>query len=390
MCSFTHKHGVNRVIADLADSFKDRVLLCVARYDPSAVFEIPESTEVITFKHWKCSPYPFFFFSLDVWRFFVARVLAKEEGDIVLCTHTIADIIHASIIKLILPNKNIRISAFVYDKFELLPSDGRDKRYNANLLMTRGVVTLLIKFGLVNELLTLDSDMLQFVRDMLRTDKVRTVRIGVSHSLLLLSEQHNLTGTERLRRLMKGSCFKIFYQGILIPQRRIEDMLLALHALIEHGRTSTHLFIGGALVSWFGPAYVASIRGMVHELHLSDHVHFLGELTEEELAFMYRNCNAFVWTGDDQSWGLAPLEAMLFGKPIIISAGNGVSEVLNESVAMVIPPHNPQAIQRSLEAHMQDATHGEALGMRAQRFVKETFTFANTANELARLWQLDA
>jgi glycosyltransferase involved in cell wall biosynthesis len=104
---------------------------------------------------------------------------------------------------------------------------------------------------------------------------------------------------------------------------------------------------------------------------------------------MYRNCNAFVWTGDDQSWGLAPLEAMLFGKPIIISAGNGVSEVLNESVAMVIPPHNPQAIQRALEALMQDATHGEALGMRAQRFVKENFTFANTANELARLWQLN-
>jgi len=391
MCDFTLKHGVNRVIADLADSFKDRVLLCVARHDPSAAFKIPDSTEVVALKHWKCHPYPsFFFFGLGLWRFSAARMLAKEEGDLILCTHTTADIVHASAIKLFLPNKNVRISAFVYDKFELIPSDGRTRRYNADLLMTRGVVTLLIKFGLVDELFTIDSDMLQFVRDVLHTDKVHTVRIGVSHSLLSLSEQQNLTGTERIRRLMKAHYFKIFYQGILIPERRVEDLLLALHALIEDGRTTAHVFIGGALVRWFGSTYPDTIRAMAYELHLSDHVHFLGELTEEELAYMYRNCDAFVWTGDDQSWGLAPLEAMLFGKPIIISAGNGVSEVLNERIAMVVPPHNPQAIHRALETLMRDATFGEALGERAQHFVKENFMFANTANELARLWQLDA
>jgi len=87
---------------------------------------------------------------------------------------------------------------------------------------------------------------------------------------------------------------------------------------------------------------VSSPLDEVRELHLSDNVHFLGLLTEEELAFMYKNCDAFVWTGDDQSWGLAPLEAMLFGKPIIISAGNGVSEVLDESVAMVVPLRDPK------------------------------------------------
>ena len=389
MCDFTLKHGVNRVIADLANSFKDRVLLCVASYDPSAVFKMPESTKVIAFKHWKCRPYPFFFFSLGVWRFFIARMLAKEEGDIILCTHTVVDIINASIIKLVLPTKKVRISAFIYDKFELVPSDSRSRRHNVDLLVTRGIVTLLIKFGLVDELFTLDVDMQEFVSAVLRTDKVRLVRIGVSHSLLSLNEQRNLTGTERIRRLMKGNCFKIFYQGILIPQRRIEDLLLALHALIEDGKKNTHLFIGGGLVDWFESTYVATIKGMASDLFLSSHVHFLGELTEEELAFMYRNCDAFVWTGDDQSWGLAPLEAMLFGKPIIVSAGNGVSEVLNERVAIVTPSHDPQAIQQALETLIQDAAYREALGKRAQHFVKENFTFANTANELARVWQLD-
>ena len=246
---------------------------------------------------------------------------------------------------------------------------------------------LLVKFGLIDEFLAIDSDVSRSVRNVLHTNKVRVVRIGVSHSLVALSDQHNLAGTERLRWIARESCFKVFYMGILIRQRRFEDLLQALDSLIKDGKTATHLFVGGALDS--DSAYATAVRRMVHELHLSDNVHFLGVLSEEELAFMYRNCDAFVWTGDDQSWGLAPLEAMLFGKPIVVSAGNGVSEVLNESVAIVVPPHDPQAIQRAIEALMQDATRREALGVRAQHFVKEYFTFAKTADELARLWQLD-
>ena len=384
MCDFAHKDGINRVIADFAGSFRDRVLLCVARYDPSVVFKIPESTEVLVFKHWKCSLSPL---SLGVWRFFVARMLAKKEGGIILSTHKATDIIHAAFIKLILFNKNVRISPFIYDKFELVPADYSSRNFKVRLKIRRSVVILLIKLGIVSELLTLDLDMQQFVRTVLRTDRVLVVRIGVSQSLLSLNELHNLIVREQIQRLMKGHCFKIFFQGILIPERNIEDLLAALFALVGDGKISTHLFIGGAS-SRLASNYVAAIKGMVSELKLDDYVHFLGELAEEELAFMYRNCDAFVWPGDDQSWGLAPLEAMLFRTPTIISAGNGVSEVLNEDVAIVVPKHNPEAIQRAIETLMYDNAYAEALGKRAQDFVKRRFTFNNTANELERIWHL--
>jgi hypothetical protein len=38
---------------------------------------------------------------------------------------------------------------------------------------------------------------------------------------------------------------------------------------------------------------------------------------------------------------------------------------------------------------MQDEGYRDALGLRAHRFVNERFTFACTANELMRLWQLN-
>lgn len=385
-CGFTRKDGVNRVIADLAYSFRDRLLICVARYDPTVAFEIPESTKIIAFRHPYCDLLPLL--SLGAWRLFnIARLLNKEESEVILFTHSMPAVVHASIIKLLLINKKVKVSAYVYDKFEVIPQDGSSLSLKANVLLTRGAVTLLNKFGFVDEFLAISSDILQFVRDQFHTSKVRVVRLGVSNSLLALSKEGNVSGTERLRRIMTENCFKIFYVGILTPPRRLEDLLEALHSLIKDGKTSAHLFVGGALD--FAPKYAAAVQKMAHELHLDNNVHFLGVLADEELIFMYRNCDAFVWTGD-QSWGLAPLEAMLFGKPAIVSAGSGVSEVLNDSVAIVVPPHSPQSIRSAIEALMQDRSYAEAIGLRAQRFVRENYTFANTADELTRLWQLNS
>ena len=47
---------------------------------------------------------------------------------------------------------------------------------------------------------------------------------------------------------------------------------------------------------------------------------------------MYRICDIFVFPNTNQTWGLAPLEAMVFKKPVIVSTGSGVSEVFNHTM----------------------------------------------------------
>lgn len=60
-------------------------------------------------------------------------------------------------------------------------------------------------------------------------------------------------------------------------------------------------------------------------------IKFLGFKKEKELADYYRNCLAFIFPGEDD-FGIAPCEAMSFGKPVLAYRKGGATETVIEGV----------------------------------------------------------
>lgn len=60
-------------------------------------------------------------------------------------------------------------------------------------------------------------------------------------------------------------------------------------------------------------------------------VRFLGFQSEENLARYYKNCEAFIFAGEDD-FGIAPVEAMSFGKPVLAYRKGGAVETVIEGV----------------------------------------------------------
>lgn len=58
-------------------------------------------------------------------------------------------------------------------------------------------------------------------------------------------------------------------------------------------------------------------------------IKFAGFRKEEELAKYYRNCQAFIFPGEDD-FGIAPCEAMSFGKPVLAYKKGGATETVIE------------------------------------------------------------
>ena len=59
-------------------------------------------------------------------------------------------------------------------------------------------------------------------------------------------------------------------------------------------------------------------------------IKFLGFQSEEKLAQYYKNCYAFIFPGEDD-FGITPIEAMSFGKPVLAYKKGGVLETVIEN-----------------------------------------------------------
>jgi glycosyltransferase involved in cell wall biosynthesis len=58
-------------------------------------------------------------------------------------------------------------------------------------------------------------------------------------------------------------------------------------------------------------------------------IKFLGFQPEEKLKQYYQNCYAFIFPGEDD-FGITPIEAMSFGKPVLAFRKGGVLETVTE------------------------------------------------------------
>ena len=375
------KHGISRVVSDLSWGFGDRATI-VTSVDPERfAYSVCDKTRI-----WRTEvrsrDIPYLRISdFDlVSRLRTAWSNMRGPGVHVVVSHQISAALESAFMKISILNRRVRISAFVYDAEEIQSKSWPGKIPQTIRIILFGMLT---RIGVIDDVLVLSNGMAERASRIVGHLKVRVVRLGVSQSILSLAQKGNLKKPDRF---VETRDFVVFFQGVPIPRRRIEDLVLAFGMLGEKHGQKACLYIGGALD--VDHEYVGLIRKLIEQSRMTSRVHLLGDLSEEELAFMYNRCDLFVFPCDNQTWGLAPLEAMAFGKPTIVSTGSGVSEVLDPSVSVLVPPRNPKMIRDAIVELMEDDKRRKQLGMKARDYVTRKLTFADTVQDLKDFWNL--
>ncbi len=166
-----------------------------------------------------------------------------------------------------------------------------------------------------------------------------------------------------LERIGAGSAAKLLlYVGRLSPEKNL-PLLLEMIERIED--EDVRLLVAGS-----GPLE-ATLRARA-ENDLRGRFHLLGHVgSRTELAALYANCDAFIHPNPREPFGIAPLEAMASGLPLVAPDAGGVLSYADDENAWIAAPTG-EAFARTVQNLLQ---HPEKAASRARaaRRTAETF-----------------
>jgi glycosyltransferase involved in cell wall biosynthesis len=92
------------------------------------------------------------------------------------------------------------------------------------------------------------------------------------------------------------------------------------------------------------------LEAMVQICNLEDRVKFLGQVKYEELGRILSSAHVFVFPTLEDVWGVAPIEAMAMGMPVLCSKYAGASELVDDGVnGWIFDPHNPKELSEFMK-----------------------------------------
>jgi len=139
----------------------------------------------------------------------------------------------------------------------------------------------------------------------------------------------------------------IFTAGSIRPARGLEDLLLAMKHLSLQGEKSIRLVVAGESGHRM-VGYQKKLKDWAQKNGLSDRICWAGSLNENEIAWCYQSCNAFVMTSRVESFGMIGGEAMSHGCSCI-SADNPCLPELFGDAAIYYPPKDGKALAEAIK-----------------------------------------
>jgi phosphatidyl-myo-inositol dimannoside synthase len=123
---------------------------------------------------------------------------------------------------------------------------------------------------------------------------------------------------------------------------------------------------------------------------LRERVHFVGAVSDAELAELYRRCTAFVLPSGKEGFGLVYLEAMYFGAPVVAAAEKGVLDVVQDGRnGLLVPFGDTVRLKAALDRIIADQPLRCALSTQGKSNVTDggVFTFDAFAGRWADVVQ---
>ncbi|MDP2660505.1 MAG: glycosyltransferase family 1 protein [Dehalococcoidia bacterium] len=163
----------------------------------------------------------------------------------------------------------------------------------------------------------------------------------------------------------------ILFVSTIEPRKNLVTLWEAYRLLRSEGRTEKLVVVGQR--GWLYQPILLRLR----ELGLEDQVVFPGYVDDEDLPAIYSLAECFCFPSLFEGFGLAPLEAMASGCPVVCSNASSLPEVCGDA-AILVPPTDVSALTSALRRLLDDPALRDDLRARGLRQSAQ-FTWRNAA-----------
>jgi len=160
------------------------------------------------------------------------------------------------------------------------------------------------------------------------------------------------------------------------------DILARAFGAVARQRKDVHLVIAGP----DNDGWAAQVRTWLSEEGVLDCTTFTGMLLGPDRLAVLRDASIFVLPSYSENFGLAVIEAMAAGLPVIISDKVNIWREVQEGDAGRVVPCDSEALAEQLLEILGDPKTSAALGRRGRALVQEQFQWPMIARRLAEAY----
>ena len=183
----------------------------------------------------------------------------------------------------------------------------------------------------------------------------------------------------RMSRKLRRSSPIILFLGRISWKKGL-DRLLNAFALTHLGKL--------AIVGPDDEKLVPRLAQIARDLQIADRVQFLPRtVLGPDKDYLYQSANVFVLPSYSENFGIAVLEAMQRGVPVIVTPEVGAAEIVRKSEGGLVVAGNPEPLGAAICRLTTDSHLARSMGQAGQRHAAAHYSWDRVAARMEEMYE---